>query len=339
MRGSGGPDLQRHGQLGAERAELRRRRDAPLVATPTTSIDFAARLPGGSPPRALGLLSSLGAMSAPRTAFVLGGGGMLGAAEVGMLGALLEAGIRPDVVVGSSVGAINGAMVAAHPTIAQVELLGALWRGIAADDTFGGSLLDRLATLARSRTHIHSPAPLRRQLSERLPASFEELEVPFQCVAASIERAAARWFDAGALIPAVLASCAVPGLLPPVQIDGEHYLDGGLVHSIPLGRAIELGAHDIYVLQVGRIEAPLRRPRWPWEVALIAFEISRRHSFVEDMARVPDGVTVHALPTGRDEPLSYNDPSQLRYRDTTKVAASIERAYWATADHLSRLEV
>jgi NTE family protein len=276
--------------------------------------------------------------TAPRTAFVLGGGGMLGAAEVGMLGALIEAGIRPDLVVGNSVGAINGSVLAANPTIEQVQALGVLWRGIASENTFGGSLLGRLARLARSRTHIHSPEPLRRQLCERLPATFEELEVPFQCVAASIERATARWFEAGALVPAILASCAVPGLLPPVQIDGEHHLDGGLVHSIPLGRAITLGARCIYVLQVGRIEAPLQRPRSPWEVALVAFEISRRHSFVDDMARVPDGVTVHVLPTGREEPLSYNDPSQLRYRDTTKVAGSIERAHRATAEYLRRRE-
>ncbi len=277
-------------------------------------------------------------MPAPRAAFVLGGGGMLGAAEVGMLAALLEAGIRPDLVVGSSVGAINGAVLAASPSIEQVQALCEVWRGIASQDTFGGSLLGRLARLARSRTHIHSPEPLRRQLAERLPATFEELEVPFQCVAASVERAAAHWFDCGALVPAILASCAVPGLLPPVKIDGEHHFDGGLVHSIPLGRAIELGARCIYVLQVGRIEAPLQRPRWPWEVALVAFEISRRHSFVEDMGRVPDDVAVHVLPTGREQPLSYNDPSQLRYRDTTQVAASIERARVATADYLSSSE-
>ena len=272
----------------------------------------------------------------PHTAFVLGGGGMLGAAEVGMLGALLEAGVRPDLVLGSSVGAINGAVIAADPTLEQVESLGAVWRGIASDDTFGGSLLGRLSTLARSRTHVHSNEPLRRHLTDRLPSSFEQLVVPFECVAASIERAGARWFHAGPLVPAILASCAVPGLLPVVEIDGEHYLDGGLVHSIPLGRAIELGARCVYVLQVGRIETPLHRPSWPWEVALVAFEISRRHSFIEDIAHVPDGVTVHVLPTGREEPLSYTDPSQLRYRDPTKVAGSIERAYWATIDYLSR---
>ena len=95
----------------------------------------------------------------PHTAFVLGGGGMLGAAEVGMLGALLEAGVRPDLVLGSSVGAINGAVIAADPTLEQVESLGAVWRGIASDDTFGGSLLGRL-----SRAEPH-PRPFQRAVA------------------------------------------------------------------------------------------------------------------------------------------------------------------------------
>lgn len=271
----------------------------------------------------------------PETAFVLGGGGMLGAAEVGMLQALLEAGIAPDLVLGSSVGAINGAMLAAEPTLDQVDRLVAVWGGIAAEDTFGGSLLGRLATLARSRTHIHSSEPLRRLLSDRLPATFEELVVPFQCVAARIEHAGARWFGAGPLVPAILASAAVPGLLPPVEIGGEHHFDGGLVHSIPLGRAVELGARCVYVLHVGRIETPLRRPRWPWEVALVAFEISRRHSFVGDLERVPEGVSVHVLPTGREEPLDFTDRSQLRYRNTSQVPETIERARVATAAYLA----
>ena len=108
--------------------------------------------------------------------------------------------------------------------------------------------------------------------------------MPFQCVAASIERAAEHWFSAGSLTDAVLASCAVPGLLPPVEVDGETYLDGGLVHSIPIGRAVALGARTLYVLQVGRIERPLAPPQRPWEVGLVAFEIARRHRFATDMA-------------------------------------------------------
>ncbi|MFP5254151.1 MAG: patatin-like phospholipase family protein, partial [Actinomycetes bacterium] len=92
-------------------------------------------------------------------------------------------------------------------------------------------------------------------LADHLPVErIEDLAVPFQCVAASIERAAEHWFTEGSLSDAVMASCAVPGLLAPVRIGDEHYLDGGLVNSIPVSRAVELGAATVFVLQVGRVE-------------------------------------------------------------------------------------
>jgi NTE family protein len=270
-----------------------------------------------------------------KTAFVLGGGGLLGANEVGMLRALSEAGIRPDVIVGTSVGAINGAFVAADPAGAAARL-GEIWQGDALRQAFSETLWGRAARLLRSGTHLHSIEPLRHMLDDMLPADdFAGLELPFHCVAASIERATARWFSSGPIVPAVLASCAVPGLLPPVEVDGEHYFDGGLVHSIPVGRAVALGARTVYVLHVGRIESPLTVPRRPWEVGLVAFEIARRHRFHEEMAALPDGVQVHVLPAGGDR--RPPDLAQLRYRDRTKVGASIERAYTASASYLTEL--
>src|SRR4029077_6801262 len=100
------------------------------------------------------------------------------------------------------------------------------------------------------RTHLHSNRPLRALVSKLLPPRFEDLDVPFQCVAASIEKAAEHWFSSGPLADAILASAAVPGVLPPVEIDGEHFVDGGIVNSIPISRAVELGATEVYVLQV-----------------------------------------------------------------------------------------
>jgi len=97
----------------------------------------------------------------------------------------------------------------------------------------------------------------------------EQLPVMFQCVAASIERAAEHWFDRGALAEAMLASCAVPGILPPLRIDGDHLIDGGIVNSIPVSRAVAFGAREISVLQVGRLEQPLEPPRRSWEVGLL----------------------------------------------------------------------
>lgn len=267
------------------------------------------------------------------TAFVLGGGGVLGANEVGMLRALLEAGVKPDLVVGTSVGALNGAFVAADPTVEATVGLAALWRQLSAD-VFAGSIAQRAVTAVRTRTHLHPRGPLRRLLEEHLPVeNVEDLAVPFQCVAASIERAAEHWFDSGPLHRAVLASCAVPGLLAPVEVDGEHYLDGGLVNSIPVSRAVELGATTVFVLQVGRVETPLVPPRYPWEVAMVTFEIARRHRFAADLARLPAGVTVHVLPSGEQS----SGREQLRYRDTRRTARRVDVAHAASQAYLAAL--
>jgi NTE family protein len=274
----------------------------------------------------------------PDVAFVLGGGGLLGASEVGMMRALVDADIRADLVVGTSVGAINGAVFASAPGSHVVDRLEAMWSRLSDDDILGGSALRRVSTLARSRTHTHSSEPLRDLLASILGEDrlIEDLATPFQCVAASIERAAEHWFDHGSVVAAVLASSAVPGLLPPVEIDGEHFFDGGLVHSIPVGRAVALGAQMVYVLNVGRIERPLQPPSRPWEVAMVAFEIARRHRFAADMAAVPDNVTVHVLPTGDPEPPKYADLSALRYRNAARVAERIRLAREAAAAYLAR---
>ena len=270
-----------------------------------------------------------------KLAFVLGGGGQLGAAEVGMLRALIERDIRPTLIVGTSVGALHGAMVAAEPTLAAVEKLAAAWRELIELGVLGASWLTGAASILRTRTHIRSNGPLRSLAARLLPVeTFEELDVPFQCVAASIERSAEHWFSSGPLVDAILASAAVPGLLPPVEIGGEHFIDGGVVNSIPIDRAVELGAGEIYVLHPGRIDQPLEVPRRLRDVGLVAFEIGRRHRFVRELANVPADVKVHLLPTGDPKPPRFNDLSQYRYQDFRTVAQRIERADAATAKYL-----
>jgi NTE family protein len=267
--------------------------------------------------------------------FVLGGGGgPLGAHEVGMLAALLERGIVPELVLGTSVGAINGAAVCADPSAAGVRRLTELWAELDRSAVFGGGLLRRATTLARTRTHLHSNDALRARLAAALPSRIEDLAVAFQCVAASIEGASEHWFCDGPLVDAVLASAAVPGLLPPVRIGDEHFIDGGIVNSIPVSRAVELGARRIYVLHVGRLDRPLEPPRWPWEVGLVAFEIARRHRFIGDLAALPADIEVHVLPTGQQDPPRYSDLSQLRYRDMSSARERIGRAREATAAYL-----
>jgi NTE family protein len=266
-------------------------------------------------------------------AFVLGGGGVLGAVQVGMLRALLRHGIRPDLIVGASIGAVNGVLVAADPRDAVTDRLAALWSSPQARQVYGGSPTRQLARFARRGTHLHSPAALREMLRRELgeEASFADLPVRFHCCAASIERAAEHWFDSGPVIDAVLASSAVPGLLPPMLIDGEHFVDGGIVNSIPIGRAVELGADTVFVLQVGRVDRPLSAPRNMFAVARVAFEISRRHRYARELASVPSTVDVHVLPTGGGE---GRDDSPLAYRDLTAAARRITRADEASTRYL-----
>ena len=127
-------------------------------------------------------------------AFVLGGGGMLGAAEVGMARALLEAGVQPELVCGTSVGAINGAAIAADPTPDGAQRLLEMWEALGRTDMFGGSLIGRIAGLVSRRTALHGNGALRRMLEDHLRArTFEDLAVPFECVAASVERAREHW--------------------------------------------------------------------------------------------------------------------------------------------------
>jgi NTE family protein len=260
-----------------------------------------------------------------RTAFVLGGGGLLGAVEVGMIRALMERDVVPDLVVGTSVGALNGLVVASDPTPGVVERLLDLWRSVAeSSDVYGDPTWRQVTRALSTGTHLHSVEPLRERLEKEFgDRTFDQLTVPFQCCAASIERSAETWFSEGPVVPAVVASAAVPGLLPPARVGNEHYLDGGIVNSIPLGRAVELGATRVFVLQVGRVDRPLKAPRKPWEVARVSFEIARRHRFVRELAELPDGVTAHVLPAGG----SAKDDSPWAYRDTSRVTRRIEAAY------------
>jgi NTE family protein len=270
-------------------------------------------------------------------AFVLGGGGHLGAYEVGMLRALLERDIVPELVVGTSVGALNGAAIAARPELSTVAGLETTWKRLAREPVFGSSLVGSLQNLMQSRTALYRHAALRRVIRESLPVHrFEDLAVPFQCVAVSIERASEHWFSSGPLEPAILASASVPGLLPPLAIHGEHFYDGGLVNSIPLDRATLLGATTIFVLHVGRIEQPLRPPRHLLDVPVVSFEISRRHRFQRALESVPPDVTVHVLPTGAPS-TGARDSAPRRTWTAADVEERVTRAHAASLRYLRQL--
>lgn len=248
----------------------------------------------------------------PRVAFVLSGGGNLGAIQVGMLRALVERDVVPDVVLGCSVGALNGAAYALAPTLAGVRRLEEYWTATRSYTVMPSSRMPSVVQLVRRGEALHSNDGLRSGLESLVGATrrFDDLAVPFECVAAEVETAAEVWFDEGFLVPAILASAALPAVFPSVVIDGKRYLDGGVVDNVPVSRAVELGCRQIYVLHVGPHGRPDAEIRRPLDAALQAYWVARNGRFARDLAGLPTGVEALILPPGRRPDIRYDDFSQ-----------------------------
>jgi NTE family protein len=262
-----------------------------------------------------------------KVAFVLSGGGNLGAIQVGMLRALVERDIRADLVLGCSVGALNGAAYAADPTAAGVRNLETLWMGIDDDEVMPSGWLPPSVMMARRRPAVHDNAGLRRLVEDALPVDrFEGLQVPFHCVATAVEPAAEAWFSSGPLIDPILASSALPGIFPLVQIGDLRYMDGAIVNDVPVTKAVALGARTIYVLHVGTLDRPWLDPKRPLDVVVQAYWIARRHRYHEDLDALPSRIKVVVLPVGA--------PPRLKYNDFSHTLELITQAYAATAAHL-----
>jgi NTE family protein len=263
--------------------------------------------------------------------FVFASGGNLGSAQVGMLRALIEHDVCPHRIVGTSVGAINGAAFAVDPTLESVARLADIWRNLDSRDMVSRASIRNAVALARRGQGLNDHDGLRSVIERVLTARrFDELRLPFECVATNVRRASEEWFETGDLVGAVLASTSVPVLFPPVEIDGEWYLDGGIVKDVPLTRAVERGATTIYVLGTGRLAQPWNAPKRPLGMAFQASWIARKHRFQQDLAAVPDHVTVHLLPDG-------DPPAATRIHDMSHTAEIIDSAYRASAVYLAEL--
>lgn len=191
--------------------------------------------------------------------FVLGGGGSLGAAQVGMLRALAEHAIVPDLVIGTSVGALNGAVVALDPAGAADRLCG-IWPRMTRRLIFPGGPLAQARTLRQGRTHLFPNTGLRAVVSLYLhdEATFADLALPFAAVTMDVATTAPHVITEGPLLPALLASAAIPGIFPTVRIDGRQLYDGGVVANVPMTQALTMGARSLVVLDAafpGRLPA------------------------------------------------------------------------------------
>ncbi len=224
---------------------------------------------------------------------MLAGGGTRGAVQVGMLQVLTEHGFVPDRIYGASVGAVNGAAFAGDPTRDGVQRMTEIWRGLTRETVYPQGRLHGPWLYVQQRDSVFVNAGLRKVIEEGI--GFERLEdavIPVEVVATSLTDGRERWFTYGPAIDAVLASSAVPAIFPPVEVDGERFIDGGVVDNVPIKRAIDRGATRIVVLLCDPPAYTPTSPRRPIEAMLNALLISIHARFARDLAQLPEGVEV-----------------------------------------------
>lgn len=195
-------------------------------------------------------------------AFVFSGGAAYGATQVGMLKALLEAGIAPDMVVGTSVGALNGTRFAADPSGA-VDDLTEVWGSMSSKGVFGGKTKVGAAFnaarngLRNNNAALCSPNALRSLIDTRISAeNLEDLTTPTAIVVTDAQIGQPKLLTRGKVGPALQASSALPGVFPPVKIDGCFYVDGGVSANVPIRQAIAFGAKSVVVLDATPVSMP-----------------------------------------------------------------------------------
>jgi len=217
-----------------------------------------------------------------------------------MLRALLERGITPDVVVGTSAGALNGAAVAYAPNLTGIAQLEAVWSAITAAEVFPGGKLHRAWNVLRRGTHLFPNDGLESLIDRATPArTFGDLAVPLRVIATDIDTGEEVVIARGPLKPALLASAALPGVFPIVEHDRRRLVDGGVVNSVPLWHALSGPVDRVYVLNVSAAAGD-RTLRSPLDVVMTSFQHARSQRFELEMRTAPPEVEIVVLPRPRD---------------------------------------
>ena len=250
-----------------------------------------------------------------REAVVFSGGGSLGAAQVGALQALFEAGIVPDLVVGCSVGALNAAFIAVDPTAQRVNELEQVWRGMTREVVFPDGRFTVARRLASRTDHLYSPAGLRALIADCVQVvDLADTAIPCHVVTTDLLAGEPAWWTSGDPVEVLAASACLPGLFPPVELGGSQHVDGGVTCPVPAQRALDLGASRVWVLDVAQdFHGWAGEGMSALDVLLESFAIARSHlgrrePVAGSRQRV---VTLPALRTGRLDLRDFSRTSSL----------------------------
>lgn len=251
-----------------------------------------------------------------RRAFVLSGGASLGAIQVGMLRALFERGIAPDLIVGTSAGAINGAYVASRePTVAAAERLGTIWRGLRRGTVFPTNPLTGFIGFIGRSDHLVPDSGLRRLIRANMKVErLEQLPVPLHVIATDVLTGAERRLSHGPVEDAVMASAAIPGVFAPVEWEGRPLMDGGVANNTPISHALELGAEEVYVLPTGFACALVEPPRGALAMLLHAMSLLVQQRLLIEVELLKHEARLVVLPPPcpqRVQPIDFSRAGEL----------------------------
>lgn len=288
--------------------------------------------------------ASAGPGPGPRTAFVLSGGASLGAMQVGALWALYEQGLRPDLLIGASVGALNAAFVASRPqTPATARALARVWQDMRREDVFPVSLPALLRGASGRSDHLVPDDGLRRIVRRHVEFSdLRDAPIPLHVQTFDLRTAHEVLLSEGPAHEALLAAAAIPGVLPPVQWrpgtpDERLLVDGGVVNNTPISHAVALGAERIYVLPTQDGPRPLSAaPASALDLAIHGLSLlvgTRWRHDIEYYRGITEVIVLPAPNSGAVQPTDFDQAHRLidgSLRATREALATADR----TADPL-----
>jgi NTE family protein len=234
-----------------------------------------------------------------KVAFVFSGGGPLGALQVGATQALFEANIVPGMAVGTSVGGLNATFIAFNPTMGGAEGLVRIWNDLDENDLFpGGRFKASWARFLVRGNRVFENSGMKKLVDTRLgSARIEDAQIPLGIVTTDLETGEERIFTSGPVSPPLLASTSMPGIFPPVEIEGRLYTDGGVANNVPIGPAVNMGAKTIYVMNSTSHSHQKRPLTRPIDYLLHAFTLARSQRLPLEQKIYSDKVRVIMLPT------------------------------------------
>lgn len=267
--------------------------------------------------------------STATTAFVLSGGASLGAIQVGMLRALYERDIVADVVVGTSAGALNGAFIASRPqTVQTADALAQIWRGVRRTDVFPVSPVTGLLGFLGARDHLVSDSGMRRLVRDHVHYErLEDMPLAVHVVAVDVITGQELRLSTGSTVDAVMASAAIPALMPPVRWEDRDLMDGGVANNTPVSHAAELGATTIYVLPTGHACALEEPPRSALAMGLHALSLLMHRRLIDDIEKYRDDVKLVVLPPPCPlaiQPVDFRHADELMERGHDDAAAFLD---------------